>query len=67
MITFFRLIKYMYVCYMSILNQQIFLPYLTNLISYQTVLFIELILPYQGFNDYVSILIKIQEHFLPTV
>lgn len=54
MITFFRLIKYMYVCYMSILNQQIFLPYLTNLISYQNLLFIELILPYQGFNDYVS-------------
>lgn len=56
MITFFRLIKYMYVCYMSILNQQIFLPYLTNLISYQNlhVLFIDLILPYQGFNDYVS-------------
>lgn len=39
---------------MSILIQQIFLQYLTNLILYQILLFIELILPYHGFNDYVS-------------
>lgn len=39
---------------MSILIQQVFLQYLTNLILYQILLFIELILPYQGFNDYVS-------------